>query len=77
MVDDVCRMYPKSMTKVARLWIKDKFVNKEIHRLQITVRQSDDRAYNWAKILGFKAEGVLTNYGWDKSNYYMMAITED
>jgi len=72
-VDEACRAYPKSMTRVAKMWLADRFDSHGAHRVQITTRKTDKRAYNWAKVLGFQPEGVLTNFGWDKSDYYMMA----
>ena len=72
-VGEACRAYPKSMTRVAKLWLDDRFDSHGVHRVQITTRKNDKRAYNWAKVLGFQDEGVLTHFGWDKSDYYMMA----
>lgn len=77
LVDEVTRRYGIAMTKVAKKFIQLKFQEDMLNRLQITVRCSDNRAYKWAKCLGFQTDGVMRQFGPDGSDYYMMAITKD
>ena len=44
-----------------------------LHRLQVTVSSRNVRAVKWIKSLYFKEEGILKNYGIDKSDYIMFA----
>ena len=41
-------------------------------RLQIAVRKHNDTAYNFAKSLYFTVEGVMTKFGPDGDDYFMM-----
>jgi len=77
LVDEATRRYGVSMTKVAKKWIALKFQKDSLNRLQITVRCDDDRAYKWAKCLGFQTDGVMRRFGPDGSDFYLMAITKD
>lgn len=77
LVDEVTRRYGIAMTKVAKKFIQLKFQEDMLNRLQITVRCNDNRAYKWAKCLGFQTDGVMRQFGPDGSDYYMMAITKD
>ena len=44
-----------------------------LHRLQVTVSSRNVLAVKWIKSLYFKEEGILKNYGIDKSDYIMFA----
>ena len=44
-----------------------------IHRLQMVVLQSNILAYKWAKRCYFIEDGLLKNYGPDKSDYFLMS----
>ena len=77
LLDEATRQYGLAMTKVAKKFISLKFQEDSLNRLQITVRFSDNRAYKWAKCLGFQTDGVMRQFGPDGSDYYMMAITKD
>lgn len=71
--DDIARGKPKSLSKVAKHFLDIFEISLGLHRLQITVRNSDIRALKWAAFLGFTEEGVMLNYGPDSSNFSMMA----
>jgi hypothetical protein len=43
-----------------------------LHRLQITVKTSDNRAISWAKAIGFISEATLVAYSMDKRDYDLM-----
>jgi hypothetical protein len=47
----------------------------QAHRLQITVKASNQLSLRFAEALKFKREGVLTSYGPDGSDYIMLART--
>lgn len=44
-----------------------------IHRLQINVNRQNCLAYKWAKKCYFIEEGLLREYGPDKSDFYIMS----
>ena len=44
-----------------------------LHRLQVTVSSRNVLAVKWIKSLYFKEEGILKNYGVDKTDYIMFA----
>ena len=44
-----------------------------IHRLQINVNRQNCLAYKWAKKCYFTEEGLLREYGPDKSDFYIMS----
>jgi hypothetical protein len=66
------RRYPIAMTKGANTFFDICEILFSLHRIQITVRSNDKRAVSWAKCLGFKSEGLMTEYSVDKTDYYMM-----
>jgi RimJ/RimL family protein N-acetyltransferase len=73
MFDDRARRYPKTMTLVAKQFLYIAEVSEGLHRLQITVKSDDTRAYRWAKALGFEEEGLMRKFLPDGSDSYMMA----
>jgi hypothetical protein len=77
MFDDRIRRYPKGMTSVAKQFLYIAEVSEGLHRLQITVKSDDARAYRWAKALGFQEEGLMRKFLPDGSDSYMMARTRD
>jgi hypothetical protein len=44
-----------------------------LHRLQITVRTDDNRAFRYAQAIGFETESVMRKYGPDQVDYLLMA----
>ena len=45
----------------------------ELRRVQASIHIDDDRAYKFARWLGFEDEGVMRKYGVDGDDYYRMA----
>jgi RimJ/RimL family protein N-acetyltransferase len=45
----------------------------QLHRLQITVRTDDNRAFRYAQAIGFETESVMRKYGPDQVDYLLMA----
>lgn len=73
MFDDRARHYPKAMTSIAKQFLYIAEIAEGLHRLQITVKSDDQRAYRWAKALGFQEEGLMLRFLPDGSDAYMMA----
>jgi RimJ/RimL family protein N-acetyltransferase len=48
-------------------------IDMELHRLQFVIDESNFLAIRWAKALGFVEEGLMRQYGPDKSNHFMYA----
>lgn len=74
MLEEKARKFAVTMTKIAKLFLSFKFQEHGLHRLQITVRCGDNRAYKWAKAIGFKEEGRMRKYAPDGSDFYIMSI---
>jgi hypothetical protein len=72
-VDDEARKYPIAMTKYGKCVQDIAMISMGLHRLQITVRNSDKRAKDWAYAIGFQKECLMSRYGPDGSDYLLMA----
>lgn len=70
--DNDARQYKKTMLKSAITFCDISFRYLHLHRLQITVRTDDNRAFNYADHLDFKVESVMKQYGPDKVDYLLM-----
>jgi len=77
LLEEQFRKYPYLMTRMGKLFIRLKFQDDSLHRLQITVRCDDNRAVKWAECLGFQTEGVMRKYGPDGADFYIMSITKE
>jgi hypothetical protein len=71
--DDKARTKPIGMTKVGKTFFDIAEISYALHRVQISVRTGDTRAYHWAEVLGFSEEGVMRQYGPDRADHYIMA----
>lgn len=71
--DDKARTKPIGMTKVGKTFFDIAEISYALHRVQISVRTNDTRAYHWAEVLGFAKEGVMRQYGPDGADHYIMA----
>lgn len=71
-IGDVARTKPIAMTKIGMAFADISEIALRLHRLQITVKTSDNRAMSWARAIGFISEGTLKAYGMDKSDYDIM-----
>jgi len=69
------RRYPIAMTKGAFAFFDSCQILFNLHRLQITVKCSDQRAVAWARHLRFAEEGTMIAYSADKDDTYMMRRT--
>jgi hypothetical protein len=64
---------PISLTRGARRYINKIAIDMQLHRLQFVVDNSNVLAIRWTKALGFTEEGLMKNYGPDKSDHFMFA----
>jgi hypothetical protein len=67
------RQAPISYTRQVKRLMEEFAGNLKIHRLQMTVRRDYREGSHWAAVLGFRNEGILRQYGPDKSDYLMFA----
>jgi len=70
------RRYPIAMTKGGFAFFDSCEILFNLHRIQITVKCSDERAVRWAKMLRFVEEGRMLAYSADKEDTYIMRRTE-
>lgn len=70
--DDIMRSTPMTMTKTAKMVLDIAEISLSLHRLQITVRSTDRRAYKWAAAVGFTEECLMKKYGTDQVDYFLM-----
>lgn len=66
------RTHPIAMTKIGIAFADMCEIAMHLHRLQITVKTSDNRAISWAKAIGFISECTMKQYSMDKFDYDLM-----
>jgi RimJ/RimL family protein N-acetyltransferase len=71
--DNEARQIPATALKTGRSFGDIAIRYLELHRLQITVRTDDNRAFRYAKAIGFETESVMRKYGPDQVDYLLMA----
>ena len=71
-IGDQARTKPIAMTKIGRAFADICKLSMGLHRLQITVKTSDNRAISWARAIGFISECTMQAYGDDKSDFDLM-----
>jgi hypothetical protein len=67
--------YPITLITAGREMVELAFLEKELWRLQATVDENFDAGIRYLYALGFYLEGVMKQYGPDKSDHLMMART--
>jgi RimJ/RimL family protein N-acetyltransferase len=72
-IGDGARTKPIAMTKIGIAFIDICCISLGLHRLQITVKTSDNRAMKWAKAIGFISECTMKGYSTDKMDYDLMS----
>lgn len=70
--DDICKCPILFHKEVIRL-MTDFFALGLYHRLEITVKCGYTKGWDWAKSLGFECEGILRQYGHDKSDHWIFS----
>lgn len=60
---------PLGYTRTIRDLITSDMKKYNVHRSEITVQDDFIQGHRWARALGFEWEGLLKQYGPDKSNY--------
>ncbi len=73
LLEERARKYRFAMTRIAIAYRDYRTIAANLHRLQLTVRCSDQRAFRWASAIGFKLEGQMRRYGPDGSDFYLMS----
>lgn len=75
LIEERGRKVPIAMTKIAIAYRDFIVIAKNLHRLQITVKCSDKRAFGWAKLIGFTEEGIMKCYDSNANDFYLMSRT--
>ena len=73
LLEERSRKYPLAMTKIAIAYRDFRVIAGNLRRLQLNVRCSDQRAFRWAKAIGFEPEAKMRHYGPDGSDFYLMS----
>ena len=73
LMEERARKHPVAMTKIAIAYRDFRVIAGNLHRLQLTVRCQDQRAFRWATAIGFELEGQMRRYGPDGSDFYLMS----
>jgi RimJ/RimL family protein N-acetyltransferase len=71
--DNEARQIPATALRTGRSFGDIAIRYLQLHRLQITVRTDDNRAFRYAKAIGFETESVMRKYGPDQIDYLLMA----
>jgi hypothetical protein len=71
--DNQAREIPATALRTGRSFGDIAIRYLQLHRLQITVRTDDNRAFRYAEAIGFKTESVMRKYGPDQVDYLLMA----
>jgi RimJ/RimL family protein N-acetyltransferase len=71
--DEEARSIPATMLRAGKGFSDIAIRYLQLHRLQITVRTDDNRAFRYAKAIGFETESVMRKYGPDQVDYLLMA----
>jgi hypothetical protein len=62
LISDDFRQFPIFLTKAGQAWGDICEIAFKLHRLEMTVKASDNRANQWALALGFKHESFMEKY---------------
>ena len=65
--------YPVATTRTGKFVIEHGAKYLAAHRIQVTVRNDNQVAKNWASVLQFNYEGLMKQFGHDKTDYVMYA----
>ena len=65
--------YPVATTRTAKFVLSHGAKYIAAHRIQLTVRNDNQVAKNWASVLQFNYEGLMKQFGHDKADYAMFA----
>ena len=64
---------PVALSKCAITFADICEISLKLHRLQIHVKSSNERAIKWGEFLGFEIEGKLIQFTQDKKDCYIMS----
>lgn len=71
-IGELARAKPLATTRVGLSFADISWIALRLHRLQITVKTSDNRAKKWARAIGFISECTMKSYSQDKEDYDLM-----
>lgn len=66
-----------SLTKYALRVMKPALLASGFHRLECESRHDHHNAHRWLESMGFRREGILKQYGTDRSDYIKFAATSE
>lgn len=69
LLSDQSKRYPIAMIRAANAFLDICWVTFNLHRLQISVKTSDDIAIRFAKALKFQEEGIMKKYSPDQQDF--------
>lgn len=69
LISDDIRKFPVYLTRAGQKWASICNIVFNLHRLEMTVKASDDRATRWAYALGFKHESLMEKYSAKQENF--------
>lgn len=62
-------LLPLSYVRCILRLLENWMIDYQVHRVGMTARTDDKAVHKWARVLGFKEEGILRKYGPDGSDY--------
>lgn len=68
--------HPVSSVRAGRFAVDDAIKRMGLHRIQAAVQESDQKANDYIKAIGFSFEGIMQKYGENKENYLLYARVE-
>jgi hypothetical protein len=69
LISEDFREFPLHLTKCGRVWIDICEIAFKLHRIEITVKASDERATKWANALYFTHESFMEKYSARKEDF--------
>jgi hypothetical protein len=72
-ISEIVKEHPFTLHKTAKHLIGYAFAEFGIQRMQMSVRCGFNEGWDWARSLGFQCEGIMRQYGPNKSDYWLFA----
>lgn len=69
LISEDFRQFPILLTKCGQTWADLCEIALKLHRLEMTVKASDERATKWAYALGFKHESFMEKYSAKREDF--------
>jgi len=71
--DEKADMFPKTFYKGIKMKLEELAEKLGLHRIHMNVIEGHDKSCRWLMRMGYRFEGLMKNYGPDKSNYIRFA----